>query len=295
MNLSEVCMLFSIDLINEGSFSALGLLSHRKPKVLVRLYDKNFISALLDNEEISCVITTSGLSNQIPKELGVATCEDPDSVFYELHKYLEKSTDFYWSSFETKIDDSVFVHESAHIDKKNVIIGKNTIIEPNATILERSVIGDNCIIRAGCVIGGCGFEPKNVSGRHIVIPHTGGVRIGNNVEIQSNSHVARSVYGGFTEIGEGTKIDGMVHISHNVMIGRNCEIAANAMIAGTVEIGDNVWIGPSSSISSEIRIGDNAYVTIGSTVTKNVAANQRVTGNFAIDHSKYIAFMKSIR
>ncbi len=67
------------------------------------------------------------------------------------------------------------------------------------------------------------------------------------------------------------------------------------MVAGSAKIGDDVWIGPSASVSSGVEIGDGASITLGSVVTKNVAPGQRVTGNFAIDHDKFIAFLKTIR
>ena len=125
--------------------------------------------------------------------------------------------------------------------------------------------------------------------------HAGGVRLGDRVELQANTCVDRAIFGGFTEIGEDTKCDNLVHIAHNVKIGRRCLLAAQAMIAGSVTIGDDVWIGPSAAVLSEITIGDGAYVTIGSVVTRNVAPGQHVTGNFAIDHDKFIVFLKTIR
>ena len=113
--------------------------------------------------------------------------------------------------------------------------------------------------------------------------------------MQANSAISRSIFGGFTQLGEETKLDNLVHVAHNVTIGRRCFLAACAMIAGSVIVGDDVWIGPGASISSGITIGDGANVTIGAVVTRNVPAGAHVSGNFAIDHDKFIAFLRSIR
>lgn len=163
------------------------------------------------------------------------------------------------------------------------------------TILERSVIGENVIIRAGALIGGDGFEPKYVAGKLVNINHTGGVWIGNNVEILHNTVIQRSVFGGFTKIGDETKIGSLALIGHNAKIGRNCEIASNSHIAGSTIIGDKVWIGPNATISSELKVGKGAYITLGSVVTKDVEKGKRVSGNFAVDHNLFIKFIKSIR
>jgi UDP-3-O-[3-hydroxymyristoyl] glucosamine N-acyltransferase len=115
------------------------------------------------------------------------------------------------------------------------------------------------------------------------------------VELQANCCISKSVFGGFTEIGEDSKFDNMVHIAHNVKMGKRCFAAACAMIAGSVTIGDDVWIGPAAAITSEVDIGDKASITVGSVVSRNVAPGQKVTGNFAIDHDRFIEFIKSIR
>jgi len=96
-------------------------------------------------------------------------------------------------------------------------------------------------------------------------------------------------------VGDDTKTDNFVHIAHNVHLGRGCFLAAHAMVAGSVTMGDEVWIGPSAAISSEITIGSKANITIGAVVTRNVEPGQKVSGNFAIDHTRYMAFLKTIR
>ena len=286
MYLSHVADIVPINILQDGEFLSLGLLSHNCDKMLVGLYDPGYLRKLLANLSITCVITTHDIAKQLPKHLAIAISDDPKTVFYQIHDYLARETDFYWKEFVSEISPAAAIHERAYVASKNVRIGRGTIVEPNVTILERSIIGDDVIIRAGAVIGGSGMEPKYVGGKHVNIYHAGGVWLNNRVEISSNSHIQRSVFGDFTRLGEDTKVGPLVNIAHNVTVGRRCEIAGTSIIAGSSTIGDDVWIGPNSTISSEIRIGNNARVNLGSVVVKNVKPGQQVSGLFAMDHSK---------
>ncbi|MDR0851210.1 MAG: hypothetical protein LBN36_01820, partial [Clostridiales Family XIII bacterium] len=96
-------------------------------------------------------------------------------------------------------------------------------------------------------------------------------------------------------IGDSCKAADHVHVAHAVKIGYGALIAANACINGNVHIGDDAWIGPGSTLSNGITIGNHARISIGSVVTKDVGDGKTVSGNFAIDHEKFIDFVKSIR
>ena len=295
MRLNDVSNVAPLEVVRDGEFHSLGTLSHQMKNMLVCLYDKEYLPCVLENQNISCVITNKNWHRYIPDRMGIAITDDPQAVFYKIHEHLLSKTSFYWEDFESEVSPTADTNDRAFIATKNVRVGSGTVIEPNVSILERSIIGKDVTIRAGTVIGGEGFEPKWVNDEHIIVKHAGGVKIHDRVEIQGNCHVARSIFGGFTEIGENTKVDALVHIAHNVRIGRGCEIAACAMLAGSAVIGDNVWIGPSASITSEVRIGDNADITIGAVVTQNVPPRQKVSGNFAIDHARFLDQLRKIR
>jgi len=278
MKLSDMTNVAMYNVVNDGEFLALGLLSHKKPKLLVCFYDPNYLPQLSGNTNIACVIAKPDLADNLPPGLGIAISDDPLKSFYQIHCYLFSQTEFYWQSSETVIGSSATISERSYIPRRNVTIGERVIIEPNVVINEHSFIGDDVIIRSGAVIGGEGFEPKYIGGKHVVVPHAGGVRIGSRVEIQSNTHIARSVYNGCTEIGDDTKFDALVHVAHNVQIGASCEIAAGAIISGSATIGNFVWIGPGAVISSEVAIGDHAFIALGSVVTKDVPDHARMWG-----------------
>jgi UDP-3-O-[3-hydroxymyristoyl] glucosamine N-acyltransferase len=297
VNLSEIRskVPIEIEIIKDGKFESLGFVTHNTPDQLVYIENIKYVPIMLRNSNISCVITTRELSSAIPKELGIGISINPRKLFYEIHNYLARDADFYWKPFKTEIARSAKIHPTAHIAETNVRIGERCEIGPRACILENSILENDVIIRAGSVIGTEGFEFNRIDKKVIPVIHVGGVVLHSRVEIQGNTVVDKAVFRGFTEIGEDTKVDNLVHIAHNVRIGKRCLIIALAMIGGSVTIGDDVWIGPSASIVPEIKIGDGASVSIGSVVTQDVAPRQRVTGNFAIDHEKFVAFLKSIR
>lgn len=294
MKLSEL-NIENIAIAKDGEFKSLGLLGHKEDCMLVCFYSKDYLNQLLQNPNISCIVTTNDLSEYIPNGKGVIISENPLETFYIIHHYLVEYTQFYWKNFNTTIGNNCQIHERSFIATQNIKIGNNCIIEANAIILPYTIIEDNVIIRPGVVIGTEGFEFKNINGKLTAIKHAGGVKICNNVEIQANCAISKSVFGNFTVIGENTKLDNLVHVAHNVIIGKNCRLAASAMIAGSTTIGNNVWIGPNCTISSDIIIEDEAEISLGAVVTRNVKRGQKMSGNFAIDHDKLISFIKQIR
>jgi UDP-3-O-[3-hydroxymyristoyl] glucosamine N-acyltransferase len=295
MRLSDLKGVVPIEVVRDGEFESLGLLSHDADRMLVGLYDPDYMQRFLDNPHIACVITDGQLLPHVPSERGVAVCRDPLTVFYEVHEYLFRRTEFYWKDFESEVSPEARVHPRAYVAERNVRIGARSVVEPGAVILERAIIGEDVFVGAGAVIAGEGFEPKTVGGRHVIISHAGGVRIHDRVHILANATVLRAVFDGFTEVAEETKIGECATIGHHVRIGRRCEIAGGTFVSGSTTIGDDVWLGPNSTISSELRVGAGAFVTLGSVVTTDVAPGARVTGNFAIDHGRFLSFMRSIR
>ena len=149
---------------------------------------------------------------------------------------------------------------------------------------------------AGVVLGTEGYEVSSQNGRYRIIPHAGKVILEDGVQLEANTAVSKGLFPSRnTILSEEVTVDNLVHIAHGVQIGKRTKVAAQAMIAGSVTIGENVWIGPGVSISSEVTIGDQAAITIGSVVTKDVLPGKRVSGNFAIDHQKFLSFLRSIR
>lgn len=219
--------------------------------------------------------------------------ERPRDTFFILHNYLATKDYYKREKFENIIDDTTTIHRLACIADNNVVIGKNCIIEEFVSIKENTVIGDNCIIRAGTIVGGEGFEQKKIGNSVISVKHTGGVIIGNDVELQQNNTIDKAIYPwDDTILGDNLRTDNIVHIAHGVKIKKRVFIAAHTCVAGRVNIGDDVWIGPGVTLINGMSIGNNSRVNIGSVATRDVESNSAVTGNFAIEHSKFIRNLK---
>jgi UDP-3-O-[3-hydroxymyristoyl] glucosamine N-acyltransferase len=162
---------------------------------------------------------------------------------------------------------------------ENCEIGDNTIIHDRVSILQNTRIGRNCEIQPGVVIGadGFSFERNTETLEFERFPHIGGVQIGDNVIICSNCSIARGTLSD-TIIGNGTKINALVHIAHNVEIGRDCACSAGVTIGGSTIIGDTCWIGQNSTLKHKIKIGSKVIVASGATVVNNIGDEDIVGG-----------------
>ncbi|MBI4952854.1 MAG: hypothetical protein HY908_12535 [Myxococcales bacterium] len=292
MRLSEVPGATVLTIVRDGAFSTLGLTLHHREAMLVYVESEAYLAEL--HAGVSCVVTTPELAPRIPAGLGVATTATPKLAFYGLHEALVASG-FYRAPFATTIAPSARVHPRAYVSEVGVRIGERAVVEPNATVLEGSVLEEDVVVRANAVLGTQGFQFFRTEGRVVSVAHGGGVLLRRGAEVQSSTCVDKALFGGFTEVGEETKIDNLVHIAHDVRLGKRNFVVAGAMVAGSVVTGDDVWVGPMASVSSGVRVGDGAVITLGAVVTKDVPAGMRVSGNFAIEHGKFLAFLRGIR
>lgn len=152
---------------------------------------------------------------------------------------------------------------------QNCIIGSHSRLWANVTLYHDVHIGQNCIIHSGTVIGSDGFGYANKAGQWIKIPQTGGVRIGDRVEIGACTSIDRGALSN-TEIHDGVIIDNQVQIAHNDIIGENTAIAGSTTVAGSVIIGKHCIIGGSSAIAGHISLCDGAHVSGGTNITNSV-------------------------
>lgn len=175
-----------------------------------------------------------------------------------------------------EIGDDVILYSGVYIGRGSKI-GSGTIVYPNATIRERVVVGANCVIHSNAAIGSDGFGFTLVDNARVKIPQVGTVRIGDDVEIGSNTSIDRSTTG-CTVIGNGTKIDNLVQIAHNVVIGAHCTISAETGIAGSTTIGNHVMIGGQVGIGGHLEIGDNVRIGAKTGVSKSVPPGTSILG-----------------
>ncbi|MCC7309276.1 MAG: UDP-3-O-(3-hydroxymyristoyl)glucosamine N-acyltransferase [Acidobacteria bacterium] len=192
-----------------------------------------------------------------------------DQLFDESHPtaVIAKSADVrnaHIGAFVT-IGENSYVGEGCHIHEgvrigKNVAIRKFTVIHPNCVIYDGTEIGGNCVIHAGTIIGADGFGyVKDEEGNYEKFPQIGTVVIEDKVEIGANSCIDRGALGE-TRIGEGTKIDNLVQVGHNVNIGKRCVIAAQTGISGSVVIEDDCVIGGQVGFGDHVRVQSGAVI-----------------------------------
>ncbi|MCM8800931.1 MAG: UDP-3-O-(3-hydroxymyristoyl)glucosamine N-acyltransferase [Candidatus Omnitrophica bacterium] len=177
---------------------------------------------------------------------------------------------------DVSIGDNTVIYPHTYIGKQTKI-GKDCLIYSHVSIRERISIGDRVIIHSGTVIGSDGFGYVTVDGIHHKIPQMGIVEIGDDVEIGANVTIDRARFEK-TLIGSGTKIDNLVQIAHNVVIGENSIIVAQVGISGSTVIGKNVTLAGQVGVVGHISIGDGAVVAAQSGVSKSIPAFTTVWG-----------------
>lgn len=193
------------------------------------------------------------------------------------------------------LGDGVILYPNVAVFDETVI-GNHTIVWSGTVIRERSIIGDHCIFHINVSIGadGFGYRPSE-DGRGLVkIPQIGNVVIGNHVEIGANSCVDRGKFSS-TIIGDGCKIDNLVQIAHNCIMGRSCIMAGHSGLAGSVTLGDGVIIGGSASIKDHTTINSGAVVGAGSGVMSDVLPGKTVLGYPATDSREMLKQWVALR
>jgi len=231
--------------------------------------------------------------------------------------------------FETEISPNATIHSTAQLGEnckigagcyigKNVVLEENVTLMPNVTVLddskigahttiwsgavvrERSIIGKHCILHNNVSIGadGFGYRPAENGQGLVKIQHIGNVILGDYVEIGANSCVDRGKFSA-TILGDGCKIDNLVQIGHNSVLGKFCIMAGSSGLAGSVTLGDGVIVGGSASISDHVTVHSGAVVGGGSGVINDVPAGKSVLGYPAQDSremlKQWIALRKLVK
>lgn len=285
----EVSDIATLDAASDGQISFLS-----NPK---------YVFAFKDSKA-SAVILEERFADSAPEGMTLLISDNP------YYAYAQITAKFYPSqSYKSNISKSAAVHETAKIHKnchiadnatiaENVEIGEGSVIGPNTCIeagviigknshiksnvtLTHCKIGDNCIIHPGVRIGQDGFGfapgPRGV----IKVEQLGAVIIGNHVEIGANTCIDRGAVED-TVVGDGTKIDNLVQIGHNVKIGQSCFVVSQVGIAGSTEIGHGVQIGGQSGIAGHVKIGDRAMLAARSGIMSNVEPASVLGGSPAV-------------
>jgi UDP-3-O-[3-hydroxymyristoyl] glucosamine N-acyltransferase len=274
-------------LIQEGTFKQIHKASYAQiAQTMTFIESSKYLNLLSKNENISAVICTPEMVDRIKGlgPLGIVTHPSPKELFYKIHYYINSFKKAYRPTF---IDPSSKISSHSIISDCDVTIGKNCLIEEGVIVKPGVFIDDNTVVRSGSILGAEGFEIANSDGMLKLIPHLGSLSIGKNVNILSNCTVCKAIFDNSkTVISDQVFLDCLVHIAHGVFIGKGSKLAANAVIAGNVTIGENVWIGPGATLRNGINIGNKAFIALGSVLIHDLKANEKVSGNFAVNHDE---------
>ena len=164
---------------------------------------------------------------------------------------------------------------------EDAVIGKDCRIMANASIRDRCVLGDRVILQPGAVIGSDGYGYEFHDGRHVKIDQVGIVEIGDDVEIGANTTIDRARFGK-TLIGEGSKIDNLVQIGHNCVIGKHCLIISQTGISGSSQLGDYVTAAGQVGIAGHVTIGSKAVLSGRTGVTASIPGDEVYAGKPAL-------------
>jgi UDP-3-O-[3-hydroxymyristoyl] glucosamine N-acyltransferase len=177
-----------------------------------------------------------------------------------------------------RIGDGAILHARCHVGL-NAVVGESAVLHSGAVLGEHCELGARSILHQGSVVGseGFGFRPDPESGLPRRVPHLGTVQIGAEVEIGACTCVDRGKFGP-TVVGDGTKIDNLVQVAHNVQIGRGVIIAGQAGLAGSVVVGDGAILGAQVGVAEHVKIGPGARIAATSGVIRDVPEGKDYAG-----------------
>ena len=252
--------IIAIGTIQNSASGSISFLANRKYK------------KYLKKTSASAIIASSEFEDEIKAGIIV---DDPYAAYAKISSLFKK----YPNPYDC-IEPSYFVHESSEIDQSAIIgpnvfigpdckIGENSIIHANASLVMNVKIGKNSIIHFNSVLGSDGFGYAPDKDRYIKIEQLGKLVIGDNVEIGAGCTIDRGAIEN-TEIHDGVKLDNLVHIAHNVILGKNSAIAASCAIAGSTIIGENLQMGGLSGILGHLEIADNVFIGAHTLITKSI-------------------------
>ena len=302
IKISEIASKLGADVINapseEAFINGLAALAEAGPQDLSFFHHKKYLNDLRTTEA-GAVLVPEGL-NEVIEQVPLIKVKSPSLAFNEIAKELYESDgeqknlgvhetavigdDVKIDSNSVSIGPHVVVGSGTKIGKGSVIsagvrigsevnIGEDCTLFPNVVVYNNSMISNRVIIHGGSVIGSDGFGYEFDGSTHQKIVHFGHVEIGSDVEIGANCTIDRGRFGK-TLIGEGTKIDNLCQVGHNVIIGKHCIIVADTAIGGSSKIGDYVTMAAQVGIAGHLEVGAHSVLVARTGVTKSLPGGE---------------------
>lgn len=320
MKLKDICEYIGGELSGDGEIEITGIsgIKEAVPNEITFVANTKYLSAIATTQA-SAIIIGRGVSGNGKSTICV---DNPYWGFVKVLELFDQKTEEHQQTgiHETAvIGENVSIGDRVTIDaysviEANVEIGDNTVIKPlvyvgegskigsdgliysQVSIRENISIGDRVIIHSGAVIGsdGFGFTPDPANHRPYKIPQIGSVVIGDDVEIGANTTIDRATISK-TVIKNGTKLDNLVQIAHNVVVGEDCCLAAQTGIAGSSQLGDRINIAGQSGVIGHLKLGENTVIYSKTAVTKDFPSGSHLSGIPARPHKQELRFQASIR
>ena len=308
LTLSELARWVDGDIVRGGldlSLTGMAALDAASPHDVSFLGNEKYHGQFLQTRA-AAVIVSRGVTDG-PQATALIAVDNPSLAFAVVVRHFAEAT----RQFAPGIHPRAFVDPSAVLDPAKVrvqagavvlagavvgdgsdigpnsvisddaVIGKDCRIMANASVRERCVLGDRVILQPGAVIGSDGYGYEFHDGRHVKIDQVGIVEIGDDVEIGANTTIDRARFGK-TVIGEGSKIDNLVQIGHNCVIGKHCLIISQTGISGSSQLGDYVTAAGQVGIAGHVTIGSKAVLSGRTGVTANLPGDEVYAGKPAL-------------
>lgn len=275
-SLNEIASIINCEYIGDPNFKVLGMneIHVVTPGDIVfvdhpKYYDKALTSkatVVLINKKVEC-----------PKGKALLISDDPFRDFNKITAYFKP-----FQASHKAISDSAIIGDGTIIQPNcfignNVVIGQNSLIHANVSIFDDTIIGDNVVIQSGTVLGGNAFYYKKRPDGYDQLQSCGRVVIENDVHIGASCTIDRGVTGD-TTIGAGSKLDNLIQVGHDTLIGKKCLIASQTGIAGCCIVEDEVTIWGQVGTNSGITIGANAIILGQTGVTKSIEGGKTYFG-----------------
>ena len=274
VKIESIATLINAKLIgnNHGDATGINELHKVEPGDLVFVDHPKYYSKCLNSEATFIIINKE---TEIPAGKSILLTENPFEAYCTIINHFRPFTKAAGVINTSSIGEGTYIYPGTFIGN-DVTIGTNCIIHPNVTVMDHCIIGNNVIIQANTVIGSDAFYYNTKKDRDVwykKMPSGGTVIIEDDVEIGAGCTIDRGVTHD-TRIGKGTKLDNMIHIGHDTVLGGNCLMAAQSAIAGMVTLGNGVTVWGQVGISKTLSIGDNAVLLAKSGVGGDLEGNK---------------------
>jgi UDP-3-O-[3-hydroxymyristoyl] glucosamine N-acyltransferase len=257
------------------AFGGITTLSDHRDALITYVRSAGFIEAFAASGIVAAVIPPA-LREHLPEGRSALIAADAEGAYFEAFAWT--ADEGLWERLDGSFHPSARIAESAVVHD-GVVVGEDVWIEDNAVILPNTWLDAGVRVQPNTTVGCPGFQVRRIGGRPRLVPHTGGVHVGEHSGLGANNVVDQGMTGEVTTIGRDTHFDNLIHIAHNVVVGDGVGMAACNMVSGSVTVGDGAWLGPNCSITHALTLGAWSYVGTGGAVVRDIPPHGLAYGN----------------